>query len=110
MDEPVVWFTRDLNPAFHDQLCQVWAGTGYAPKIVQEVGTVLECLQFASQGIGITFATPAQQSMNINGIGFRELVDNRFCFETTVAYRADNRTIALQRFIHFVRERFRRVA
>jgi DNA-binding transcriptional LysR family regulator len=110
VDEPVIWFTRDLNPAFHDRFFQAWAGTGSAPKIVQEVGTVLECLHFASQGIGITFATPAQQSMNIYGIGFRELADDRFYFETTVAYRADNRTVALQRFIQFVRERFRRTA
>ncbi|MCZ2074178.1 MAG: LysR family transcriptional regulator [Bryobacterales bacterium] len=105
VEEPVIWFRRDLNPAFHDQIFQAWVSSGHAPRIVQEVETVLECLQFASQGIGITFATPSQLSMRIKGIAFRELTDERFCFETAVAYRADNQTDSLQRFLTFVRQR-----
>jgi DNA-binding transcriptional LysR family regulator len=96
--EPVIWFTRDLNPSFYDRLFRICAEAGYAPKVVQEVGTVLECLQFAAEGLGITFASRSHQAMNLNGVDFRELADARFYFETGVAYRADNDTEALRRF------------
>lgn len=103
--EPLIWFRRELNPTFHDQILQAWTSAGHAPRIVQEVETILEGLQFASQGVGITFATPTQLSMKIKGIAFRELADERFCFETAVAYRADNQTASLRQFLAFVRQR-----
>jgi len=105
MQEPVVWFARNLNSALHDQFRAACADAGYAPKVYQEVTTILECLQFVAHGVGISFATGSVAALNVDGVSFRELKDDRFYVETALAHRADNRTAALQRFIRYVRSR-----
>ena len=102
--EPVVWFARDVNSSFHDWFFATCADAHYAPKVVQAVTTALECLQFVALGRGISFATRSLSLTGFDGIAFRELDDDRFFIETALAYRRDNRSEVLERFVHFVRE------
>ena len=53
--EPVVWFAGDLKPGFHQRFLQTCMDTGSAPKVVQEVTTTLECVQFVAKGVGLSF-------------------------------------------------------
>jgi DNA-binding transcriptional LysR family regulator len=106
-DEPVIWFPRNLNSRYYDRFLTLCADAGYTPKIVQEVTTIPECLQFIQDGIGITFAPRSFQSVSYDGVIFRELVDERFCVETAVAHRAGDRTELLRRFIDVAGKIFR---
>lgn len=103
--QPVIWFGRDVNPSFHDRFLGTCAEAHYTPKVIQPVTTALECMQFVAQGLGISFATRSLSQTGFAGISFRELDDERFYFETALAYRRDNRSKVLQRFIRFVKER-----
>jgi DNA-binding transcriptional LysR family regulator len=102
--EPVIWFTRDVNSSFYDRFFTTCADAHYAPKVVQAVTTALECLQFVALGGGISFATRSLSLTGFKGICFRELGDDRFFIETAIAYRRDNRSEVLKRFVHFVRK------
>jgi DNA-binding transcriptional LysR family regulator len=104
--EDVIWFARDLNSALHDRFLRTCADAGYAPKVIQQVTTSLECMQFVAQGLGISFGTEALAATGFDAISFRELRDDRFYVETALAYRADSRSEVLHRFIRFVKERY----
>lgn len=103
--EPVIWFARDVTSSFHDRFFTACANAHYAPEVIQAVTTVLECMQFVAQGLGISFATRSVSVMGFDRISFRELDDARFYVETALAYRRDNRSEVLQHFIRFVKER-----
>jgi DNA-binding transcriptional LysR family regulator len=103
--EAVIWFSRDLNSSLHDRFLATCADAGYAPKVIQQVTTNLECMQFVAHGLGISFGTKAMAALGFGAVTFRELRDNRFFVETALAYRTDNESEALHQFVRFVRER-----
>ena len=109
-DEPVIWFPRNLNARYHDRFLTLCANAGYAPKIVQEVTTIPECLQFIQDGVGITFAPRSFQSVSYDGVIFRELLEERFCVETAIAHRTGDRTELLRSVIDVAGKIFRDAA
>jgi DNA-binding transcriptional LysR family regulator len=105
--ESVIWFGRDVNPLFYDRFFATCVEAHYTPKVVQSVTTALECIQFVAQGRGISVVTRSLSLTGFEGISFRELQDDRFYIETALAYRRDDRSEILQRFIAFAREQCR---
>ncbi|MCC6589077.1 MAG: LysR family transcriptional regulator [Bryobacterales bacterium] len=107
--EPLIWMPRRLNPAFHDHF-QEWCRTAaYHPVIAQEVTSVQECLQFVSQGVGISFVSSSMRLNRFEGIAFRPLIEPSFVLETGIAYRRDNKAGVVGSILTVARQKLRRV-
>jgi DNA-binding transcriptional LysR family regulator len=104
--EAVVWLARDVNSALSGRFLGACAEADYAPKVIQEVSTTLECMQFVAQGLGISFGTKALAATGFDAVTFRELKDARFYVDTALAYRADSQFEVFQSFIQFIRARY----
>jgi DNA-binding transcriptional LysR family regulator len=99
--EPAVWLRSDLNPQLHEAFLKACASQGFRPNIAQEVQTFAECLQFARQGLGITFLPQYMQRANLRRLVFGRLREP-LSVEFSLAFRRDDRTKALRRFTAFV--------
>jgi DNA-binding transcriptional LysR family regulator len=102
-DEPVVWLTRAADPQRYDSFMALCSSLRYRPKIVQEVRTLHECLEFARAGAGITFLPSFMQSNeNDNAVLFLSLP--ALYAEYGLAYRRSNMSRDLARFVKFVQD------
>jgi DNA-binding transcriptional LysR family regulator len=107
-DEPVLWIRRDVNPLLYDSVMGWCAARGYRPRIVQEVGTLYECLQFAGQGIGITFLPLFMEGRDGSDLAaFVPLAPETMHVDYTLAYCRDSAAPGVERFVKFVQERNR---
>jgi DNA-binding transcriptional LysR family regulator len=103
-DEPVVWLRHDADTPLHDGFVEMCSSQGYWPKVVQEAGTFYECLQFAREGIGITFlpscmSAPADANVVFLGLAGALHIDYTLIYRRNT--KADD---AMDRFVAFVRD------
>ncbi len=105
--EPLIWMTRRSNPHFHDHFLAWCRAAGYEPVVAQEVTGLLECLQFVSDGVGISFVSASARRSHFEGIAIRPLVGPPFPVRTGVAYRRDNSSAVLHSILTVARQQFR---
>lgn len=104
-DEPVVWLRRDVNPILHDRFMTLCSAQGFRPRIVQEVRTFYECLQFAREGVGITFLPPFMRWGDADGeVAFVRLLEGGLQVEYTLAWCRDSASHGVDRFVRFVQD------
>jgi DNA-binding transcriptional LysR family regulator len=111
-EEPAVWLSRESNPPLYDSFMALCSSQGYSPKMVQEVKTFYECLEFARGGLGITFL-PAHMQVNDNDSSvFLRLPKGTLHSEYTLAWRrhagSENMTSFLKFVQNHVSEKIRR--
>jgi DNA-binding transcriptional LysR family regulator len=107
-DEPVVWLRGDVNPLLHDGVMACCSARGYRPNIVQEVRTFHECLQFAREGLGITFLPLFMESPNGDDAAvFVSLTGGTLNVEYTLAYCRDGSSRGVEQFVRFVQDQVR---
>jgi DNA-binding transcriptional LysR family regulator len=107
-EEPLIWLPRNFNPTLVDWFFSACAARGYAPRIAQEATTLPELLEFVAQGLGITLLPRSATILTHPGVVFRELAGGHLSLEVVVAYRQDNDSEILKRFVTFTKHRFRR--
>ncbi len=105
-DEPVVWLSREVDPFLYDSFMDLCAVQGYRPKMSQQVRTFSECLQFAREGLGITFLPsfmkPAQEDGSLQ---FVPLPEGALHVQYTLAYWKSGGADGIGRFVKFVQDR-----
>jgi DNA-binding transcriptional LysR family regulator len=101
---PVVWLRRDLDPPLYESFVASCFLAGYRPRIVQEVRTFYECLQFAREGLGIAFLPCFMRSAgDRETVAYCNLPAGTLMLEHTLGYRRDCDTEQTRRFVRFVR-------
>ncbi len=104
-NEPIIWFAKSLNPGLHQYLIESCQRSGYTPQIVREINTSSELFDLVEAGAGIGFVKRSIIGrVREPGVVFRELSGPKLFIDTGVAYRADNRSAALQALIQLLRE------
>jgi DNA-binding transcriptional LysR family regulator len=102
--EPVIWITRALHPMLYQWLLDACLRLDYEPRIVHEVNTFSETLDLVSAGAGIGLVKRSiTESVREPGVVFRELSGSKLFIDTGLAYRADNRSEALQSLLKLFR-------
>jgi DNA-binding transcriptional LysR family regulator len=105
-NEHIISFAKSLNPALHQYLLESSQRWGYVPRIRYEINTISELLDLVGAGAGIGFV---KKSIAVRtrepGVVFRELSGPRPFIDTGIAYRADNRSEALQVLVQLLREK-----
>jgi DNA-binding transcriptional LysR family regulator len=101
-DEPVVWLQRNINPVLYDNFMAQCRSQGYQPRVAQEARTYYECLEFARNGLGVTFLPQFMESHAVDeSATFVPLPDGAPCVEYTLAWRRSAGNQALHRFVEF---------
>lgn len=103
--EPVVWIPDSVHPTFHAHFAEWCRAAGYHPTVAQEAASVLECLQFVADGVGISFAAESVRRMQFAGVVSRP-IEPQFFVETGVAYRRDSSSVVLQQVLQSAVQHF----
>jgi len=99
-NEPVVWLRCYVDPFLYDSFMASCAAQGYRPKTAEGVRTFYECLQFAREGIGITFLPPFMKSSERDdAVVFVCLPEGTLHAEYTLAYCRNGGSRGVEQFV-----------
>jgi len=101
--EPLVTFPRDLSPVLYDQLISMCHNSGFSPAIVQEA-QMQTIISLVAAGIGIALVPETLQNLSRTGVVYKPLSGAVPKVELGVAWRRDDRSPLLQKFLEVVRE------
>ena len=105
-DEPVVWLCREADPFLHDSFLDLCAAQNYRPKMAQQVRTFGECLQFAREGLGITFLPgfmkPPHEDETVR---FIPLPEGALHVQYTLAWYKSGGADRVDHFVKFAQDR-----
>lgn len=105
-DEPVVWLCREADPFLYDSFMDLCAVQGYRPMIAQQVRTFGECLQFAREGLGITFLPYSMMpARGDDSVKFISMAQGALHVQYTLAWIKSSGADRVDRFIKFAQER-----
>jgi DNA-binding transcriptional LysR family regulator len=105
VNEPIICIAKALHPALHQYFLESCLHLGYVPRIAHEINTVSELFDLVEAGAGVGFVKRSiSERAHEPGVVFRELSGPKLFIDTGIAYRADNRSEALQVLIQLLRE------
>jgi DNA-binding transcriptional LysR family regulator len=101
--EPLVGFSRGLNPAFYDEFVRRCREAGLDPQFAHRTPHVAAALGLVAAGAGSTIAPLAYRSAAPADVAFVALEDFPLVVHVHCVWRADNDSPALARFLEVVR-------
>jgi DNA-binding transcriptional LysR family regulator len=108
-DGPFVWFTRRSSPAFYDRLMhECYRGGLRSPRIVQEGVNEATILSLVSTGLGVGWVLGSARWRCPQAVAILSVVDLKIPVSLALAWRRDNNSPSLARFIDEV-QRMREV-
>ncbi len=103
--EPFVTQPRAYSTTLYDTLMQVAALDGFRPAIRQEAQQITGLLALVSAGVGMALVPTSLQAVQLPEVCMIELVDKTADLLLAVAWRKDDDSAVLQRFLEAVRTR-----
>jgi DNA-binding transcriptional LysR family regulator len=103
-DAPFIWFPRRASPAFYDQLMhECYLGGLKSPRIVQEGPNEATILSLVSTGLGVGWVLGSARWRCPQTVAVVPVVDLNMPVSLALAWRRDNTSPLLARFIDQVR-------
>jgi DNA-binding transcriptional LysR family regulator len=103
-DAPFIWFPRRANPAFYDRLIrECYRGGLRSPRIVQEGLNEATILSLVSAGLGVGWVLGSARWRSPQTVAILPVVDLNIPVLFALAWRRDNTSPLLARFIDEVR-------
>ncbi|MBV9852422.1 MAG: LysR family transcriptional regulator [Armatimonadetes bacterium] len=102
--EPFILFPADPKPSYADAVRAVCARAGFSPRVAQEAREMQTALSLIAAGLGVTLVPASTRNLHRRGLVYRPLHDADAMTELTVAYRRDDLSPVLPRFLEIVRE------
>jgi len=97
--EPLICIPRRIAPRLYDAILSACAQAGFSPRIAQEAIQMQTIISLVSAGIGMALVPESIMSLRRPGVRYRKLRGARAVLEIGLAWRADNASPVLQRFI-----------
>lgn len=99
-DSPFIFFSRDIAPHYNDKLIEICARMGFKPDIVHEANNAHSILQLVEAGLGVSILPYSlKQQYSSLKVSFIELEDTPVNTEVVLAYKQNNKKVALKWFI-----------
>ena len=98
-NEPFVWNIAATNPRYDNALMAACLKKGLAPRVVQEVSNSATIVSLVAVGIGVGFVPEMMRWRLQEGVVLRQVSDLSMQFRTDVAWRRDNASPLLARFV-----------
>jgi DNA-binding transcriptional LysR family regulator len=102
--DPFVFFRRELAPALHDHMLGLIKKAGYSPKIVQEADQARTLIGLVAAGVGVFLTTESLWGWGGYDIVYKPLVPTSTSLPLSLAWRINDRSVALQAFVDSTRE------
>ena len=77
---------------------------GFVPKVTMEAYEIETALSFVASGMGITLVPSSLQRHEVQGVVYKELLDQTSAFETAMVWRSDENSSATLAFIESVKQ------
>lgn len=103
-DTPLIMFPRPTAPALHDLVTDYLSMHGDSPRIAQEAIQMQTIISLVSAGMGIALVPASLRKLARSGVRYIDLAEDAPCLEIGLAWRADDLTPALQRFLSIAGE------
>ncbi|MDR3405858.1 MAG: LysR family substrate-binding domain-containing protein [Chthoniobacter sp.] len=98
-----VGMTAETHPGAREWLLETCQKAGFAANILQEVQTELAALKFVADGLGVAMMPEQIARLPHERVVFRPLTPS-LRRESSIAWRADNHSKALQDYIQIVKD------
>jgi DNA-binding transcriptional LysR family regulator len=105
IDAPFVWFPRRESPAFYDRLIhECYRGGLKSPRIVQEAVNEATILSLVSHGMGVGWVNGTARWRRPERVVIISVTDLNMPLPLSLAWRKDNTSALLKRFVDDVRQ------
>jgi DNA-binding transcriptional LysR family regulator len=104
-DLPLIIFPRRIAPAFHDAILGCFHAAGLTPRIGQEAIQMQTIVGLVSAGMGIALVPESVSNLKRPGVEYRALADKTPQVETGLAWRRDNTSPVLEKFLELIRKK-----
>ncbi len=97
--EPFICSPRHVAPRLYDAIIGGCALAGFSPRIVQEAIQMQTIISLVSAGMGVALVPESIMSLKRPGVAYRRLRGARPVLEVGLAWRQDNPSAVLKRFV-----------
>lgn len=104
-DMPLIIFPRRIAPAFHDAILGCFRDAGLTPRIGQEAIQMQTIVGLVSAGMGIALVPQSVSNLKRPGVEYKPLAGKTLQVETGLAWRRDNVSPVLHRFLELLRKK-----
>ncbi len=101
---PLILFPRRSAPAFHDLVTGYYAAQGIAPPVRQEAIQMQTIISLVAAGMGLALVPHSLQRLQRQGVRYLPLQQAGPVIETGLAWRLDDRSPVLRRFLEMADE------
>ncbi|MCA3178613.1 MAG: LysR substrate-binding domain-containing protein [Burkholderiaceae bacterium] len=98
-DLPLLVFPRDKAPVLHDEILALFARAGLSPVIGQEAIQMPTIVSLVAAGLGMAVVPASLRNLGRTGVVYREPAGRAAHVEVGLAWRADDASPALARFV-----------
>jgi DNA-binding transcriptional LysR family regulator len=102
---PLIIFPRRIAPALHDAILGCYHAAGLTPRIGQEAIQMQTIVGLVSAGMGVALVPESVSNLKRPGVEYRFLAGKSPQVETGLAWRRDNPSPVLQKFLELVQEK-----
>jgi DNA-binding transcriptional LysR family regulator len=102
--ERLVWPSRDVTQKYYDALLQRCVESGFSPVIFQEASTLSIQLSLVSAGMALGLVGSEVLLHTPHNVLIKDIVDLDVSFRLVLAWRKDNTSSALTRFVESFRK------
>jgi DNA-binding transcriptional LysR family regulator len=94
---------REAGSSYHDVVLNTCHQAGFVPKIAMEAYEFETIVALVSIGVGVALLPHSFQEFQVQGVVYKELEESYCMLETSVAWRRDEKSCVVKRFIDMVR-------
>ncbi|HZT30671.1 MAG TPA: LysR family transcriptional regulator [Bryobacteraceae bacterium] len=102
-EDQFILFPRELAPSLYDQLLGVYLKAGFSPHVALEA-QMQAIVSLVAAGVGVALVPSSLQNLRRKGLVYRPLQGAFPKVELAVAWRRDDLSPVLERFLKVVRE------
>lgn len=102
--EPFILFPRGIGCGLYDHVMGLCNSAGFVPQVVQEAQEGPTIVGLVAAGVGLSLLPDAYAKVNAGGVAYARLEAASAASQLYTAYRADDRSPLLRRFVRLARD------
>jgi DNA-binding transcriptional LysR family regulator len=105
--EPFVVFARSAGAGVYERVFKLCRNAGFTPRIAQEAREASTIIGLVAAGLGVSILPASCSHSGVEGVSYVPLADAESMSEIHVAYREDERSPLVTRFVQLLLEETR---
>jgi len=100
--ETFILYRRRLGPGLYDSIIAACHRAGFSPRVGQEAPRMFSTLNLVAAGLGVSIIPSSMQSLHMDGIAYCRIKGPSLKAPLNFAYRKDESSAAVHRFVELV--------